>query len=409
VRERLSAAYRRLDPTARREAWSAFAASRLIVLLGALLGTAVFTPGPRAQSGFGQIVHPFTSWHPLDGPFDFLISPFIRFDASWYVLIAHEGYVDPGAQTEGLVQARPAFFPLYPLLMRALGGFGSFGFAALAGTLISLASLLGALYLLHRLTELELGPGPARATVRLIAFAPVAYFFSAPYTESLFLLLSVGSLYAARRERWALAGLLAAAASGTRNGGALLLVPLALMYVAQCGWRPSPRMLWIALAPAGLVAYSAYLKLEVGDWQAWRHAQVHFGRPETVNPFEGLRQGVAATWDAVEGSAPDDLQVPILLGFAFLVFAAVAVVGVVRNLPLAYGVYSLALLVPTLTVPPTDNPLTSYPRYTLVVFPLFMWLGLRCERAGLTDRVVLGFTCALALLTAAWASWQPLL
>jgi hypothetical protein len=407
VRERLSAAYRRLDPTARRDAWSAFAGSRLVVLLGALLGAAVFTPSPREEAGFGPIVHPFTSWNPLDGVFDFLISPFIRGDASWYVLIAHEGYVDTGAQTEGLVQGRPAFFPFYPLLMKALGGFGSFGFAALAGTLISLASLLGALYLLHRLTELELGAGVARATVRLVAFAPVAYFFSAPYTESLFLLLSVGSLYAARRERWALAGLLAAGASGTRNVGALLIVPLALMYVAQSGWRPSPRMLWISLAPAGLVAFSAYLKLEVDDWEAWRHAQVHFGRPETVNPFEGARQGVAAAWDALGGSAPDDLQVPMLLAFAFLVFAAVALVGVFRRLPLAYGLYSLALVVPALCLPATDNPLYGFPRYTLVVFPLFMWLGLRCERSGLTDRVVFGFTCALALLTAAWVSWQP--
>jgi Mannosyltransferase (PIG-V) len=408
VRARLSAAYRRLDPTARREVWSAFVWSRVVVLLGALLGTAAFTPSPREEAGFGPIVHPFTSWHPLDGAFDFLISPFIRGDASWYVLIAHEGYVDAGRDIEGLVQGRPAFFPLYPLLMKALGGVGSYAFAALAGTLISLAALLAALYLLHRLTELELGPAAARATVRLVAFAPVAYFFSAPYTESLFLLLSVGSLYAARQDRWALAGLLAAAASGTRNVGALLIVPLAVMYLAQTGWRPRPRMLWIALAPVGLVAFSAYLKLEVDDWQAWRHAQVHFGRPETVNPFEGVRQGVAAAWDALEGSAPGDLQVPMLVAFAFLVFAGVALVGVFRNLPLAYGLYSLALVVPALCLPATDNPLYGFPRYTLVVFPLFMWLGLRCERSGLTDRVVFGLTCALALLTAAWASWQPI-
>ena len=106
-------------------------------------------------------------------------------------------------------------------------------------------------------------------------------------------------------------------------------------------------------------------------------------------------------------SAPDDLQVPMLVAFAFLAFAAVALVGVFRNLPVAYGAYSLALVIPALCLPATDNPLFGFPRYTLVVFPLFMWLGLRCERSGVTDRVVLAFTCALALLTAGFASWQP--
>ena len=203
------------------------------------------------------------------------------------------------------------------------------------------------------------------------------------------------------------AGLLAAAASGTRNVGAFLIVPLALMWWSAHG-RPRPRMLWIGLAPAGVVAFSVYLKLAVDDFQAWRHAQLYFGRPETVNPFEGVRRGVAAAWDALEGSAPDDLQVPMLVAFGFLVFAGVALVGVFRTLPVAYGAYSVALLVPALCLPLTDNPLGGFPRYTLVVFPLFMWLGAWCERRGWTDRVLLAFTVLLAVFTAGWASWQPI-
>ena len=377
-----------------------------MVLVAAVAGVATFPLSARSRAGHPDIVHPFDGW-PLGELLDVLVAPLIRGDASWYLMIAHDGYVDEGIQTGGLVQGRPAFFPLYPLLMKALGGFGSFGLAALAGTLVSLASLVGALYLLHRLTELELGPGAARATVRLLAFAPVAYFFSAPYTESLFLFLSVASIYAARRGGWAAAGLLAAAASGTRNVGALLIVPLALMYLREHG-RPGPRMLWVGLAPAGLVAFSAYLRADVGDWQAWRHAQVYFGRPETVNPLEGARQGVAAAWDALEGSAPDDLQVPMLVAFGFLVFALVALVGVFRSLPLAYGAYSLALVVPALCLPALDNPLYGFARYTLVAFPLFMWLGLRCERSGVTDRAVLAFACLLAVFTAGYATWQPI-
>jgi hypothetical protein len=166
--------------------------------------------------------------------------------------------------------------------------------------------------------------------------------------------------------------------------------------------------MWLALCPLGLIAFSLYLRHEVGDAQAWRHRQAYFGRPELVDPLEGIGNGAEAAFDALTGSLAAEMQVPALLAFGFLVFALVAVVGVFRNLPVAYGAYSLAMILPGICAPQADGPLGGLPRYILVVFPLFMWLGLRCERAGVTDRVVLGFSCLLALLTAGFASHQPL-
>jgi hypothetical protein len=408
VPRRVGAAAERLDATARRDAWRAFLASRLVVLLAAVVGVAMFPAGSGLQKSYPGVIHPFESW-PLGNVFDFLLSPFIRGDAPWYLLISEQGY-EPEDFAGGGVEGRPAFFPVYPLLVKALGGFAGFGVSVVVAVAISLVSLLGALYLLHRLTALELGPDAARATVTLVAFSPVAYFFSAPYTESLFLLLSVGSVYAARRRNWALAAGLAAVASGTRNVGVFLIIPLALMYLhEERPWeRLRPNVLWLALSPLGLIAFSLYLRAEVGDAQAWRHRQAYFGRPDVVDPIEGIRSGTEAAFDALTGSAPAETQVPTLLAFGFLVFAAVAVVGLFRTLPLAYGAYSLAVLLPAICTPYADGSLAGLPRYTLAAFPVFMWLGWRCERAGVTDRVVLGFACLLALLTAGFVSWQPL-
>lgn len=397
----------RLDPVARREAWRAFAASRLVVLLAAVVGVAMFPRGSGFQQAYPGLLHPFESW-VLGDLFDFLLSPFIRGDAGWYLLISEQGY-EPEDFGGGGVQGRPAFFPVYPLLVKGLGGFLGTGASVVVAVAISLGSLLGALYLLHRLTALELGEGAARATVWLVAFCPVAYFFSAPYTESLFLLLSVGSVYAARQRRWAMAALLAGVASGTRNVGVFLVLALGLIYLYdERPWeRLRPSVLWLALCPAGLVAFSVYLRAEVGDWQAWRHRQSYFGR-ELVDPVEGVTGGVEAAWDALAGNVPSETTVPILLAFGFFVFVVVALVGVFRTLPPAYGVYSLALVVPVICAPFPDGSFSGLPRYVLVTFPLFMWLGLRCERAGIADRVVLGFACLLALLTAGFASFQPL-
>ena len=76
----------------------------------------------------------------------------------------------------------------------------------IAGVLVSLVAFWVALILLHRLVSLELDRTLARVTVMLVAFCPMAYFFSAVYSESLFLALSVGCILQARMGRWAWAG-----------------------------------------------------------------------------------------------------------------------------------------------------------------------------------------------------------
>ena len=401
----------RLDPVAWGDAWRAFAASRVLVLLAASFGAVLFAEGVAASSANPDYVHPFGSW-PLGGLFDFLFAPLVRWDAQWYLTIAEHGYRPEGFADIG---ARPAFFPLYPLLITVLGGFAGPGGAVIAATAISLASLLPALYLVHRLIGLELGADTARTTVWLLAFSPVAFFFSAPYTESLFLLLSVGSLYAARTGRWAAAGALAGGASATRPTGALLLLPLLMLYLVDRGVRPPrirrPRLdvLWLALTPAGLVAFSVYMADRFGDWDQWRASQYLHGRVETVDPFTGLRRAAAALYHALEGDVADHLQFPIILESAFFAFAVVAVIGVFRLLPAAYGVYCAAALIPPLLQPVVKEPLTSYPRFTLTLFPLYAWLAHVALKRGWEHGLLVAFAASLGVLTSAFAAWEHLI
>jgi hypothetical protein len=412
---------KRLDPAAARDALRAFIGSRLLVLAAAAFGAIALAPGSAAERGQPSIVHPFGSW-PAHGLWDFFLSPLVRWDALWYLQIARDGY-DPST-AEGIARAgRPAFFPVYPLLIHALGGFASTGAAVVAAYAISAAALLAALYLLHRLVALELGVEIARTTVMLVAFAPMAFFFSAPYTESLFLLETVGAVYAARTGRFAAAGVLGAVASATRNTGVLVLVPLAVLYLygdrptatvrellrrAMPSRRPGPAVMWLALVPAGLVVYSLYLRQTVGDTQAWRRAQIFFGHKDVTTPFEGIRRAIVAGWHAIQGSVPHDLRFPLIVELVFIALALVALVGVFRRLPAAYALYSLAALLPATMSPVVDEPLRSMPRYTVVVFPLFMWAARACERRRMTQGALIASAGALAFLTAAFASWQQL-
>jgi hypothetical protein len=247
----------------------------------------------------------------------------------------------------------------------------------------------------------------------LLAFFPGALWFGVPYSESLFLLLSVGSLYAARTQHWAWAGVCAALASGTRSAGIVLLVPLVLMW-----WRGRTRDLaWLGLAPAGLAAYTGYLAAARGDAFAYLHLQDVWFR-SFAGPFGALVTGTRAAWDgmlqllsgsrahvyfAPAGGDPFIAAAHNLELFGFLVFALLAAAGAVRRLPLPYGAYVVAALALPLSFPVAPQPLMSLPRFLAVLFPLFMWVALH----GRAWRVALAaFALLLGVFTVRYATWH---
>jgi hypothetical protein len=423
----------RLEPELRlawREAWGALWSSRLAVWAAGLLGVLWLgrAAGTRQYDPSG-LTAPFS-------PFgDLLVAPAARWDSVWYLTIAEHGYGDAHSH------AQAAFYPLYPLLMRVVGWL--VGSPLLAGILVSLGCFLGALVLLHRLVALELGLRDARGTVLLVAFAPTAFFFSAVYSESLFLLVSVGAVLAARRGRWGWAGVLGALTALTRNSGVLLLVPLLLLFLygpradraavpAAAGteegarraarWRPrhppTPQLLWLALVPLGLALYLAWSAVALGDAFAPYHAQALWLRH--FEPLGALAGGVRAAWlglrQLVHGSPtpryfgenggdPFEVAGQSLMLLGFLAFALVACAGALRRLPFAYGAYAAAALAMTLSYPVDAQPLMSLPRYIVVLFPLQMWLARWAGERGGVERAVAVSAVLLGLLTAQFAHW----
>lgn len=419
-----------------RAAWTALVWSRLAILAVAVFAALSVGEGGVAGVNAERFDDPALT-HPYGGLGDAVASPLARWDSVWYLRIADAGY--PAADSPTV-----AFFPLYPLLTRAVAGLGGGHPATLlaAGYIVSIAALLAALVLLYRLTALELGRRLAAPTLLLVCVFPASLFFGAPYSESLFLLASVAALYAARTGHWAWAGMAGAAASGTRSAGILLLVPLALLYLygprrdrppdrtltPGGGWlaasRPTYRLKadagWLVLAGAGLGAYAAYLGLAHGDPLAFASVQDFWGR-EFRGPLEGIWQGLVAGFEGARqlasgarepvyfdraGGDPFRVAALNLMLLATLAFALWGTVGVVRRLPLAYGAYVVAALLLALSFPVGPQPLMSLPRFVAVLFPIFMWLALACEERRITDRVALVFAIGLGLFVTQFAGWQ---
>src|SRR4051812_22617134 len=323
-------------------AWRAAWTSRCAIWAAGLAALAVWQ-----RSGREHDFDPRGLTQPFGALGDALAAPSAAWDSVWYLSIAGDGYADP---------QRSAFFPLYPLLVRA-GGW-VLGSPLVAGALLSLGCFVVALVLLHELTRLELGDGAARWTVLALAWSPMSFFFSAVYSEALFLAVSVGALLAARRGLWWVAGLLGALGAATRSAGVVLVVPLALLMLAQ---RPRPRprdVLALLLVPAGLGAYLGGLAAAGHDAMAPFHAQDVWFRA-WAGPFGGVWDGLVAGWDGARQllsgqrahvyftKAGGDPFFAARLNLTLLAFLAAAVpmlVGAFRRLPLAYGAYALAAL-----------------------------------------------------------------
>lgn len=399
--------------------WRAFWTSRLVILFAGLIGAVQigYPPGATSVYDSGNLTAPFGYFANA------LLAGFARWDSSWYLRVAEYGYDHQ--------RMRMAFYPLYPALMRVLGVVT--GSDLIAGVLISLVSLAIALALIHRLVSLDFGEEVATVTVTLIAFCPVSFFLSAVYTEGLFLALSVGAIYAARHERWWVCGVLGFFAALSRNGGIALILPVAVLYLygssptARSGWtrlrpvhRLRPDALWLLLIPAGLLAYLAYLGLTYGDWLAPFRVEADWLRHNTfplVTMWDGARQAWDGLRQLLQGPGPP-FRVPsygqAAIGaalqdiylFLFLVLGIVGLVGVAWRLGVAYGIYTLALLVLALSDPVSLQPLASLPRYELVIFPLFIWGA----RLLIRDRLVAYATPALAVLlgvfTIEFATWR---
>jgi hypothetical protein len=343
-----------------------------------------------------------------------LIRPWTHWDGSWFLLIAQRGYAR---------RDTAAFFPLYPVLVRGLERVvGSYAAAALT---LSLVCYLAAMLVLYLLVTREFGTRVAAMTVTLVSLFPTALVFGAAYSESLFLLLTVGCFLLASHRRWLLAGLVGALASLTRSTGILLVPALVLLYGRQQGWtwrrlRPAwprdLRLASVALVPLGLLGYMAYLWRRTGDplrfsavekihWHralAWPWADVRRAITASSGAFHYVarsRLGFTAAMQPAAHAA--NLLSLSVLPLATLVFAAIALALGLRKLPAAYTLYGALVVAFPLFYPSTISPLYSFHRFTLVAFPLFIALSLRLKRHLVAFWVVSGASATVMIWLAA--------
>jgi len=251
-----------------------------------------------------------------------------------------------------------AFFPLYPIVTRAVSVL-TFGDIAVAGVIVANVCFVAALVVLYRLAVPHLGHEGALRSLAFVALAPGAVAFAMAYTDSLFLLLAAGAFLAAEQRRWPWMAILYGLASLTRPQGILLGLPLLVLLIqASGGWR-TPRLGWLAAGPIAVAGFGAYLGATFGDPLGMLHAQqawTDIGQPGT---------GPSSAIPVLDRS---DALVLLLIG-VLLLYTLLLLFRRVDRLPLAYTVMAVvAILTPLLTI-----RLNSSGRFMASVWP-FAWI-----------------------------------
>lgn len=283
-----------------------------------------------------------------------LLSVWQRFDANWYLKIADRGYAGSDGST--------VYFPMYPVLIRMLSWIMP---PMLAAILLSNLALIGVLVLCYRLFSNIVDVTTTRRSLIYFLLFPTSFFLFGAYTESLFLLFSLASFYTATRERWSWAALWGACAALTRLQGVLLVIPLAYMlWREKATWKEfALRGLPLALIPIATLSFLAFSNLSLlNTYQGTLNARFVF-------PWENIWAAVSVLLRG-EGAIVDALNLIVTLG------SIAMMVAVWRKLPFEYTLYALVMLAAPLFRMTTLQPLVSMMRYAVVIFPIFIVLGM---------------------------------
>lgn len=377
---------------------AAFLSTRLFIWLAAYLGEVIFNL-PAIEGHYHAM--PDNVFWDIWG----------RWDSAFYMSIAAEGYRYIIGE-----QSNVAFFPVYPLLVSAVTPLVG-NSALIAGVIVSHVCLFFALVYLYRLTAFEFGDNAtATRAVYYTASFPTAFFFSAVYTESTFILFSIATFYYARQGLWSMAALMGLITSAARIVGVVVFGVVMLEWMRAHGWTISTLYrkeawlnLWrglrsdwssvlvICLIPLGLLSYMTFLYFRIGDPIAFWSVQSAWGR-ENLGPLAILWRDfqIMINQDYLRGHIWWVLNIDI----ASFLLAIATSIAIWRKLGESYAIYTLLGV-----IIPGSSGTGSMARYILVLFPIFMMLAYWGRNATLDRILQIGFAIFLGLFTAVFVNW----
>lgn len=364
---------------------------KIVVLLIALISSLIIPLDPTFTI--------FRDLNNIDLPYFVWI--WANFDGAHYISIARLGY-----QT-----LEQPFFPLYPLFISLLNSFFSLNFV-IAAILISNGAFFLSLFFMGKLYLADVGKRSLNIFFLAIILFPTSFFYGAVYTDALFLLFSLLTIYFSRKKQWVLASITGGLATLTRLNGLALFIYLFAEYVIS---HNDQKLLWnykkiltlakssfskekilsskvyaLILIPLSFIGYLAYVHLLFKDWtltfttmDIWKQSSITF--PPQVF-WRYLKLLTLWNFDRV------DYWVSIL-ELLFVFFYLFIFLYSFKKIRLSYWIlFAFSILIPWLT-----GTFQGMPRYGLHLYPLFLTITLLLDKKSILIKLIY-FIISLILL-----------
>lgn len=354
--------------------WVLYLAGKVIYYLG-------FFPYPRELFDFGRSQ---------------IITALANFDGIHYLLIARRGNYQQWEQ---------AYFPLYPLLIRVVNVV--FQNELISALVISNISFLIGLFVLMKYLKLISNNNkyPSISVLLFLLAFPTSFFFGAAYTEGLFFLLFILTLYFLKKDQYLPTGFLALLAAMTRLIGVFLVIPITLHLIQKVRFVTknfrlnlkyilfslfNPKYFSLVLSPVfGLGLYCLYLWKTTGDPLMFLTSQPLFGANRSTDII--LPPQVVWRYLKIFFTASHNFQYYVS-AFEFISFSFVVAIlvfdlakqlrfnkgpknnlklTVINNDRLALNLFSFANIV----LPVLTGTLSSIPRYALFSLSFFIHIS----------------------------------
>lgn len=260
----------------------------------------------------------------IDAPGFSPLSHTLRWDGNWFMGIVNGSY--------GSTDSSPVFYPLFPLLITIIRGvtFGVFS-ELFIGFALNTVCIWAAILFLSRIVKLLVGNRYKWYAVALFLAYPAALFMHMFYSEALFCALAFAAYYYALRRSWLTMAILLGLLSAVRLPAILIIALCFFEFCRSYQWNLKRilnlRLLYFALAPAGLITYSFYLHVVRGDFLSMFHSYklwtFHVFNPNFVETYIRAAHTFLLGLTPTNNHEPMSLFVNIMLPVVMLAILAI--------------------------------------------------------------------------------------
>lgn len=288
------------------------------------------------------------------------LEPWQRWDTIHYQAISIYGYkaFDSALFTP----------PLYPFLIHLLTPLTSNN-SLIAAILISNIAFLFSLYVLYIIAFLEYGnEKQALKIIYILLLFPLSFFFFAAYTESLFFLFFLITIYFLQHKKWVYASIFSGLSTLTRVTGIVVFGLLIALLIIEIYHTKDIKPIF-SIAIGGMIAliFPLYVYFVM--------------KMPIISIFQAIARGgrialpglnvIVAIKKIIQGNMlfENILEISSLILLIYLIMAGW------KNYSLLYRLLSALFLLFYLTRLGNPQPLIGMARYIIVVVPIYFTLG----------------------------------